>query len=151
MTLQPADSLRTEADAFRYLERLRWGDRKSYPSFPTPDIERTARRAGARACERRPVSTTNADLGVESACLEPAPRFGRMFSQRRQRRASAALLQPLTSAGASSLVKFHGRDARRTPEVLRAVKNRWHSFALPCDPTTTALAGGGDTARTRLD
>jgi hypothetical protein len=108
-----------------------------YPSFPAPDIPAevlfgTLRRSGvsftdAVAAELGGVSpnavhdvaarvlasggsvwTTNADRGVEAACRDAPLRFGRVLPQRQRRPVSAPLLQPLTSAGASSLVKFHG-------------------------------------------
>jgi SIR2-like protein len=54
------------------------------------------------------VWTTNIDLGVEAACREPPRRAGRTVPSRRTERVDAGVLAPLSSAGAGTLVKFHG-------------------------------------------
>jgi hypothetical protein len=59
--LQLADQLRTEADAYRYLEQLRWGDRPVCPHcgtvgehyFLTPANGRTRKTASGLPTERR--------------------------------------------------------------------------------------------------
>jgi hypothetical protein len=54
------------------------------------------------------VWTTNIDLGVEAACREPPRRAGRGVPCGSGQRAGTGVLAPLSSAGAGTLVKFHG-------------------------------------------
>jgi SIR2-like protein len=58
--------------------------------------------------QRGAVWTTNIDLGVEAACREPPRRAGPGVPSARGQSAGTGALAPLSSAGAGTLVKFHG-------------------------------------------